>query len=208
MTHLTHSTLAESAPAPGSTTGIAVGFQSPTALYIAPTPPVGKPVGPDATPEAVKPTPTRDPGKPLTLAEIEVLRSSRVAEAAEQLGMTEAQVRLERKILGLRGIRTKAWRPEELALLGTMTDEELAAHLNRSRSAVSKRRLALDRRKRAALRTRPWTSEEIDLLGTMPDRDLADQTGRTVPQVVFMRRARRIPMYQAPAGNTPDANAQ
>jgi hypothetical protein len=134
---------------------------------------------------------------PLNAAQIEVLRSSRIAEAALELGITEAEVRHERRMLGLRGIRTKPWRPEEIAKIGTMPDADLAAIIHRSRSAIQKRRLAAERKRRMALRSRPWTNEEIAMLGSMADADLADVIGRTLPQVVFMRRARRIPMFQA-----------
>ena len=128
---------------------------------------------------------------------IEILRSSRVADAATLLNMTQNAVRIERQRLGLRGIRLKAWRPEETALIGTAPDENLAELLGRSVSSVTKRRLYLERKHRAALKNRPWSEEDIKLLGTATDAQVAQKTGRTPRQVAFMRRAMGIASFES-----------
>ena len=65
-----------------------------------------------------------------------------------------------------------SWRPEDLKLLGTMPDSEVARLLNRAQIAV--------RRRRQKLRIRAyqspfhlWSPEEEQLLGTLPDAEVA-----------------------------------
>jgi hypothetical protein len=86
----------------------------------------------------------------------------------------------------------EGWTAEELALLGTVADAEVARRIGRTYEAV--------RQKREELRIpnpeggRPgWTEEELALLGTLPDADVAQRTGRTETAVTKKRNKLGIP---------------
>jgi hypothetical protein len=90
--------------------------------------------------------------------------------------------------------RTKyRWRPEEIALLGTASDQELAARLGRTVLAVLTRRQKVGILQRAAVR--PWRPHEIELLGTAPDVEIAARLERSVSAVRRRRRELGI-LYQ------------
>jgi hypothetical protein len=84
------------------------------------------------------------------------------------------------------------WRPEELALLGTAPDAEIAARIGRTAMAVEiKRRQAGI----VFLRVRRWQPHEIGILGTAPDRVVAARLGRTWRGVVNKRCDLGIPRF-------------
>jgi hypothetical protein len=99
------------------------------------------------------------------------------------------------------------WSAEELALLGTDTDEAVAARVGRTLDAV--------RLKRDRLRIPPsrvWTAEELALLGTAPDEVVARGIGRSLSDVGRQRRALGILLLRrwtaeqrALLGTMPDA---
>jgi hypothetical protein len=68
------------------------------------------------------------------------------------------------------GYHGPLWKPEELALLGTMPDADLAARLGKTPTAV---RVMRSRLGIANPTTTHWTAEELALLGTMPDAEVA-----------------------------------
>jgi hypothetical protein len=86
------------------------------------------------------------------------------------------------------------WTPEEVVLLGTRSDAELARLLGRTAVAVGV--------KRARLRipvpnpaVRRWTPEEKALLATMSDTELAAKLGLRVEQVRSRREAAHLPVF-------------
>jgi hypothetical protein len=86
----------------------------------------------------------------------------------------------------------RRWLPEELALLGKVTDSEAAEKLKRTRSSVTSQRCALGiaRLPGKAL----WAAEEIDLLGTVPDEEAGRRLGRllgTMPDAELGRQIGR-----------------
>jgi hypothetical protein len=84
------------------------------------------------------------------------------------------------------------WREEDLRLLGTMPDAEVAAKIGRSASAARQKRERL-----GIPNPEPgwWTDEEIALLGTAPDGDLAQQLKRTAGSVRQKRQTLGIPRH-------------
>src|SRR5262249_52748135 len=87
------------------------------------------------------------------------------------------------------------WKPEEVALLGTLPDEEGARRLGRSISAVSQKR----RREgipNPSPRPGSWTAAEDNAVRTLKPEEAAAATGRTLTAVytrgfVLSRSARR-----------------
>jgi hypothetical protein len=76
------------------------------------------------------------------------------------------------------------WAPEEIALLGTMPDEQVAGRMGRTVGAVRQKREELRIPNPASNR---WTAEGIALLGTLPDREVARRLGRPLPSVTQKR---------------------
>jgi hypothetical protein len=82
------------------------------------------------------------------------------------------------------------WRPEEIALLGSAPDEEIAAWLGRTVNAVRTRRQMLRILHRP---NQAWQPHEIELLGTAPDVQIATRLGRSEWSVNSKRRKLGIP---------------
>jgi hypothetical protein len=83
------------------------------------------------------------------------------------------------------------WTPQEERLLGTMTDNEVAKTIGRTRTAVNSRRrklaIPLFALRRPACKSPTWTPTRDRLLGTMPDTVLARKF-HCSPMSVFYRR--------------------
>jgi len=92
----------------------------------------------------------------------------------------------------------RPWDPSEDALLGTMSDAEVAARVRRSASSVANRR----RTQGVAAYTgrRSWTDEEIALLGTDTDANIGRRIGRSAAVIAQKRYQERIPAYQRSHG--------
>ena len=77
--------------------------------------------------------------------------------------------------------RQPRWTEEELALLGTIPDEEVAAQIGRTKMAVYLKRWELGRAKYLPPGGHAWRwrKEEVALLGTAPDEEIALKIGRT-----------------------------
>ena len=97
----------------------------------------------------------------------------------------------------LKGTRMKrsgysTWTPEEDALLGKLTDEEISRRLG-----YSLRRIRRRRRRLGVFNPNPhhrhWTKEEIALLGTATDREVAALVNRSVGNVRLKRIELKIP---------------
>lgn len=72
------------------------------------------------------------------------------------------------------------WRPEEIALVGTGPDDEIAARLQRTAGAVRTKRWQLGLVERSVW---PWRPHEIERLGTASDAEVAAELGRSVSAV-------------------------
>ena len=88
------------------------------------------------------------------------------------------------------------WTAEEIKLLGTKPDEEVAHLLRRSAEAVSLKRQKLHI---PAPLQPPWTGEETKLLGTRPDREIARLLDRSEAAVQTKRLQLGIRIWKATA---------
>jgi len=104
--------------------------------------------------------------------------------AAPRRRRAEARTRVEHA--PLRARTSRPWRADEIALVGTLPDAEVAARIGRSIGAVQTRRRALAGLRRPA--GRPWRSDEVALLGRVPDAEAAAALGRSVVAVTVKRR--------------------
>jgi hypothetical protein len=84
-------------------------------------------------------------------------------------------------VLGYHG---PLWAPEDISLLGTMPDEEVARRTRRTAGAVRQKREELGIPNPAGNR---WTAEGIALLGMLPDREVAQRLGRSLQSVTQKR---------------------
>src|SRR5438552_19137155 len=92
----------------------------------------------------------------------------------------------------------RPWTKDELALLGKLSDAEVAELTGRTFGTVWQKRRALGI-DQPALRFRKWTPAEDKLVGTAPDADIAHQLDRTEGAV---KRPPRHP--RARAGQPPN----
>jgi hypothetical protein len=106
----------------------------------------------------------------------------------------KARSRLNRKLNLAQYLQTgyhgPLWTAEQVALLGTMPDDDLAAQLGKSINAAHLKREKLGIPNPSKLH---WTAEQIDLLGTLPDWEVAEKIGRTTNAVTLKRIALQIP---------------
>src|SRR6266571_5249409 len=79
----------------------------------------------------------------------------------------------------------RPWTKNELALLGTLPDAEVAELTGRTFGTVWQKRLGIDQ---PALQSRKWTPAEDKLVGTAPDAEIARQLDCT-ESAVKSRRA-------------------
>jgi hypothetical protein len=89
-------------------------------------------------------------------------------------------------ILGYHGPR---WTPEDVALLGVLTDDEVAQRTGRTPEAVRQKREELNIPNPAGGRRR-WTQDEVALLGNMTDEEVAEKVGRP-PSAVTQKRLKQ-----------------
>jgi hypothetical protein len=84
------------------------------------------------------------------------------------------------------------WTAEELELLGTAPDAEVAVRIGRRPTAVTNNRCKL-----GILHPEGWgwTPEQLALLGTAPDEEVAARTGKTPAAVTRKRCLLRIPTF-------------
>lgn len=92
----------------------------------------------------------------------------------------------------------KLWTKREERLLGTRSDEEIAAKLGRSTYAVMSRRLQLGVRRFGKTR-HWWSSAEDKLLGTASDAEVAAKLGRTQSGVLYRRQWLGIKAFKGKA---------
>lgn len=92
----------------------------------------------------------------------------------------------------------KRWTPEEIELLGKLTDDEIAAQTGRSLRSVKLARYARGRDSptRAPNAPRVWSPAELSMLGTVPDATIAKQLGVSRKHVLEMRKRLDIPNHR------------
>jgi hypothetical protein len=103
-------------------------------------------------------------------------------EGCERRSRTNREKDLKRHLHpGYHGPR---WTPQELALLGALPDDEVAAQIGKTPGAVRQKREGLGIPNPTA---NTWTAEEIALLGTLPDEEVAARLGRSRAAVTQKR---------------------
>lgn len=107
--------------------------------------------------------------------------------AAVLLGLAKSK-------LGSLGGKGREWTQEQIDLLGTMTDRDLAELLDISSEAVRNKRdrLKIDRFDWS----RQWTQEQIDLLGKMSDLKLGELLGISGTTVARQREKLKIDKFK------------
>ncbi len=149
--------------------------------------------------------------------EIKLLGALHDEEVARVTGRDQSAVRAKRVKLGVPLLEPKhrPWTPEEdklvgkpvhstrrdwtiqeLRVLGTAPDREIAGRLGRSIASVQLKR-SHDGVAMLNPAHRRWTEREIALLGTLPDQEVARRLGRTLRTVAAKRKEMGVP-YRNP----------
>lgn len=101
-----------------------------------------------------------------------------------------------------RNRRRYEWKPEHLALLGTMSDHDVAERIGGKAETVLAKRQAMGvkpfKPETSPIKGKPrpnfdWNDETVKLLGTMTDSELAKQLGLANTTVAAKRRSLGIP---------------
>ncbi|HKI32353.1 MAG TPA: hypothetical protein VKA46_10830 [Gemmataceae bacterium] len=92
------------------------------------------------------------------------------------------------------GYHGPLWTREDIALLGTVPDKEIARRTERTVEAVRQKREQLGIPNPAGNR---WTAEAVALLGTLPDREVARLLGRSLQSVTQKRCKLRVSKFNA-----------
>ena len=125
------------------------------------------------------------------------------AEVAQHTGYSLEEIARVRQLLNRRAslaelnrCRAIDWSAENIALLGTLPDQEVAYILGCSRQAIAARRkvLGIVPHKPIGLQ---WTNDLILQLGCSSDRQLAEQMGVCVRTVLNKRHAQGITAHRA-----------
>jgi hypothetical protein len=116
-------------------------------------------------------------------------------EQVQQRRRTAIALNLGRNLrLGYHGRR---WTDEEIALLDTLPDAEVATRAGRTTDAVRRKRESLGipnpTARPGAYGNPPWTEEEDELVRRLPPHEAALCTGRTLHAVYSRRRALKTP---------------
>jgi hypothetical protein len=99
------------------------------------------------------------------------------AKRPPQLVERRQPTRVLDRIRGLQAANwERAWPAEHLALLGKLTDAEVAARTGRGENGVRVKRSKLGIPNPSGP---GWMAEELELLGTAPDAEVAARIGRT-----------------------------
>lgn len=110
------------------------------------------------------------------------------AKLAKQLGVKPGTVTYKRLALGIESVRPqrarREWTTADIALLGKMSDQDVANMTGRSRAAVY---TARRERGIAAAPQTTWSPEHLAMLGKSSDGDIAALVGCSL-QTVFNKR--------------------
>ena len=91
------------------------------------------------------------------------------------------------------GYHGPLWTPEDIPLLGTLPDKEVARRTGRTVNGVRLKREELGIPNPAGNR---WRPDDITLLGTLPDREVARRLGRPLQSVTQKRCKLGIPTFE------------
>ena len=125
-------------------------------------------------------------------------------EVAEELGIPVSCVRRKRRLLGIPSFhpaprvsaRIAKWTPKNLALLGKVTDKELARRMRISPTTVNTKRQVLGISPfRPPARRVAWSEEMLALLGKVYDSVVARRYGISESKVFRKRKELGIPAY-------------
>ena len=136
--------------------------------------------------------------RPWTEAELELLGQIPDAEIVQRTGHSPKSVQSKRQELGFWvRPRVKPWTPAEEELLGQKPDTVVAKLLQRDRSDVRLRRVALYI-KPAVERVahRDWTPEQDKLLGTASEAEIGRRLGRSHASVQMRRLGLGLPSHR------------
>ena len=144
--------------------------------------------------------------KALGVGRIDSAGSRRLIQAAAEQGAeairardwTEEERHQRRRVNAEKGLAQNLvtgyhgplWTPEDIALLGTVPDENVARQTSRTVEAVRQKREELGIPNPAGNR---WRDRDIALLGTLPDREVARRMGRSLQSVTQKRIKLGIP---------------
>lgn len=146
------------------------------------------------------PAPPKRNGKILVWDEASLAALGVFSDLALSLawGIGKSTIRVKRATLGIAPIIAKtefAWSPENQALVGTMSDRELARRLKITDTIARNKRIRMGI---GANPNRPrknvFTSEAIEKLGKISDKELAADLGVSVTTVSLKRRELGIPI--------------
>jgi hypothetical protein len=136
-----------------------------------------------------------------------LLGTSIDAEVAAALGLSLSTVTYKRLLLGIapffpfrhERVPALSWTPARLALLGTMSDQQVATRLGISVTAAQWKRRRLEIRPFGAGPPRiEWTEEMLGLLGRLPDLELARRDAISRQTVRTKRMQLGIPRWVRP----------
>ncbi len=129
--------------------------------------------------------------RPLPKSLLKQLSQRSDQELADQFRVTRYQVRKARMERGIRSTRLP-WTPRQIALLGTDSDEKIAARLGLTKSSVFVRRKKLGVPafgQSTAEKSHRWTKRQLAWLGKFSDREIADRIGVSNYTVAYKRRS-------------------
>ena len=153
----------------------------------------------------VRPTSPKSPARaqrhrePWTDAEDRLLLSRTLSnsELARQLGRTKKSVRHRRLSKGIyHRPASRRWTEDELRLVGTLPDYQVAALTGRTLAAIQTRRITVLGLPCVSGHGRKWTPEEDRLLGKHADGDLAKHFNCTSAAIARRRERLGIPPFQ------------
>jgi len=114
---------------------------------------------------------------------------------AEKFGIPVHKIRVERRRQGIQSVVTIAWTPAQIAVLGTMSDQQAAKTIGVTRNAAFSKRVSFGIPAHGKSRTQaayPWKSSDIKKLGKLSDNKLATQLGISDSVVTSKRNSRGI----------------
>ncbi len=128
----------------------------------------------------------------LPLAAIKQLGTMPTGELAEKFNVPIEVVRREMQQRGVVRYSVRLeWNRQQVKLLGTAADEEIARQLGVTKTSVTQRRQRLGIAafgESRAEKSHRWTKQQLSWLGKLPDSVIAERLGVTPPTVAWKRR--------------------
>ena len=114
-------------------------------------------------------------------------------EIAQLLGRKTWQITWRRRKRGIPNYYlVQRWSEKQLAMVGVMSDKEVARLSHHTVKAVARKRFLMGKPKPDPVMVY-WTADQDKLLGAMSDDEVAKRTGRSILAVRKRRRRLRIP---------------